>query len=353
MSSLQIWLAIVGGVILVVLVAYNAWTSRQNQPKQAEPLITPEELDALTQSETSINGSPPLSMDALGAYSQMAHEFPQPNPRGQLDPLIDVMASMELETPVSGEAALAALPPVRRVGSKLFIVEGLNADTGEWENLQAGLFYSAFQAGIQVANRQGPLNDIEFSEFVVKAQTYADAFGVTPELPDMSEAIAHARELDQFAASHDAQLSFTIASRKTAWSPGYVQQQAARIGFVPGVIPGRMVIAASSAGSPPVLVLGFDARAAMAEDPNQSALRIISLGLDVPQVAPSEQAFARLCESAQALAQAMDGQITDDNGQVLSEAAIQIIDNDLKNLYQALAARDLAAGSLQARRLFS
>jgi hypothetical protein len=353
MSSLQIWLAIVGGVILVVLVAYNAWTSRQNQPKQAEPLITPEELDALTQSETSIDGSPPLPSDALGAYSQMGHEFPQPNPRGQLDPLIDVMASMELETPVSGEAALAALPPVRRVGSKLFIVEGLNADTGEWENLQAGLFYSAFQAGIQVANRQGPLNDIEFSEFVVKAQTYADAFGVTPELPDMSEAIAHARELDQFAASHDAQLSFTIASRKTAWSPGYVQQQAARIGFVPGVIPGRMVIAASTSGLPPVLVLSFDARAAMAEDPNQSALRSISLGLDVPQVAPSEQAFARLCESAQALAQAMDGQITDDNGQVLSEAAIQIIDNDLKNLYQALAARDLAAGSLQARRLFS
>ena len=347
------WLAIVGGVILVVLVAYNAWTSRQNQPKQAEPLITAEELDALTNSEAAIDGVLPLPADAIGVYSQMAHEFPQPNQRGQLDPLIDVMASMELDAPVSGEAALAALPPVRRVGSKLFIVEGLNADTGEWENLQAGLFYSAFQVGIQVANRQGPLNDIEFSEFVVKAQTYADGFGVTPELPDMSEAIAHARELDQFAASHDAQLSFTIASRKTAWSPGYVQQQAARIGFVPGVIPGRMVIAATTSGLPPVLVLSFDARAAMAEDPNQSALRSISLGLDVPQVAPSEQAFARLCESAQALAQAMDGQITDDNGQVLSDAAIQIIDNDLKNLYQALAARDLAAGSLQARRLFS
>jgi hypothetical protein len=330
---------------LVVLVAYNAWTSRQNLPKQAEPLVTPEELDALAAADVpSAQGS---------GFTDMAHEFPQPDQRGQLDPLIDVMASMELDTPVSGEAALAALPPVRRVGSKLFMVEGLDADTGEWLALQPGLFYSAFQAGIQVANRQGPLNDIEFSEFVVKAQTYADAFGVTPELPDMNEAIAHARELDQFAASHDAQLSFTIASRKAAWSPGYVQQQAARIGFVPGVIPGRMVIAAASAGLPPVLVLSFDARAAMAEDPNQSALRSVSISLDVPQVAPFEQAFARLCESAQALAQAMDGQITDDNGQVLSEAAIQIIDNDLKSLYQALAARDLAAGSLQARRLFS
>lgn len=353
MSSLQMWLAIVGGVVLVILVAYNTWTSRQNQPKQAEPLITPEELDALTHNQLPENGSPPLDSGIDDVFTGMADDLPQPNQRGQLDPLIDVMASMELDTPVSGEAALAALPPVRRVGSKLFIVEGLNADTGEWENLQAGLFYSAFQAGIQVANRQGALNDIEFSEFVVKAQNYADTFGVTPELPDMTEAIAHARELDQFAASHDAQLSFTIASRKAAWSPGYVQQQAARLGFVPGVIPGRMVIAASTPGLPPVLVLSFDARAAMAEDPNQSALRSISISLDVPQVSPSEQAFSRLCDSAQALAQAMDGLITDDNGQVLSDASIQIIDNDLKSLYQALAGRDLAAGSLQARRLFS
>jgi hypothetical protein len=347
------WLAIVGGVILVVLVAYNAWTSRQNQPKQAEPLITPEELDALTNNQLPSEGAEGLNNSLSDDFTDMAHALPTPNQRGQLDPLIDVIASMELDTPVSGEAALAALPPVRRVGSKLFMVEGLNADTGEWENLQAGLFYSAFQAGIQVANRQGALNDIEFSEFVVKAQTYADVFGAIPELPDMTEAIAHARELDHFAASHDAQLSFTIASRKAAWSPGYVQQQAARMGFVPGVIPGRMVIAAASPGLPPVLVLSFDARAAMAEDPNQSALRSVSISLDVPQVAPSEQAFARLCETAQALAQAMDGQITDDNGQVLTQAGIQIIDNDLKSLYQALADRDLAAGSLQARRLFS
>jgi FtsZ-interacting cell division protein ZipA len=99
--------------------------------------------------------------------------------------------------------------------------------------------------------------------------------------------------------------------------------------------------------------LTFDARAAMAEDPNQAALRSISLSLDVPQVAQSEQAFSRLCEVAQNLALAMDGLVTDDNGQALSDSSIQMIDHDLKSLYEALAARDLAAGSLQARRLFS
>jgi hypothetical protein len=283
----------------------------------------------------------------------MPHELPHLDARSQLDALIDVIATMELDSPVSGEAAIAALPPIRRVGNKLFLVEGLNADSGEWETLQTQRYYSAFQAGMQVANRQGPLNDIEFSEFVVKTQAFAEVFSATPEFPDMNEVVAQARELDHFASAHDAQLGFTLASRKAAWSPGYVQQQAARLGFVPGVIPGRMVVPASTPGLPPVLVLTFDARAAMAEDPNQAALRSVSLSLDVPQVAQSEQAFSRLCEAAQNLAQAMDGLITDDNGHELSEAGIQMIDHDLRSLYDALAARDLSAGSLQARRLFS
>lgn len=350
MSNMQLWLAILGGLVLVVVVAHSTWTSRQSQPKQAEPLVSQEELDALvsTPIDQMPDGDPPFN-----GFNSMGTELPAIDARSQLDALIDVIATMELDSPVSGEAAIAAIPAIRRVGNKLFLVEGLNADTGEWEALQTQRYYSAFQAGMQVANRQGPLNDIEFSEFVVKTQAFAEVFSATPEFPDMHEVVAQARELDQFASAHDAQLSFTLQSRKAAWSPGYVQQQAARMGFVPGVIPGRMVVPASTPGMPPVLVLTFDARAAMAEDPNQAALRSISLSLDVPQVAQSEQAFARLCEVAQNLAQAMDGLVTDDNGHTLSESSIQMIDHDLRSLYEALAARDLAAGSLQARRLFS
>jgi hypothetical protein len=350
MSNLQLWLAVAGGLVLVVVVAHSTWTSRQSQPKQAEPLVSQEELDALVAEPSAELGD---DLQASNAFPGMPHELPHLDARSQLDALIDVIATMELDSPVSGEAAIAALPPIRRVGNKLFLVEGLNADSGEWETLQTQRYYSAFQAGMQVANRQGPLNDIEFSEFVVKTQAFAEVFSATPEFPDMNEVVAQARELDHFASAHDAQLGFTLASRKAAWSPGYVQQQAARLGFVPGVIPGRMVVPASTPGLPPVLVLTFDARAAMAEDPNQAALRSVSLSLDVPQVAQSEQAFSRLCEAAQNLAQAMDGLITDDNGHELSEAGIQMIDHDLRSLYDALAARDLSAGSLQARRLFS
>ena len=273
--------------------------------------------------------------------------------RLSLDALIDVIAAIEIEHPISGEATIAAMPATRRVGNKLFILEALHTETGLWEQPRNGQRYSAFQAGVQLANRMGALNEIEFSEFVLKIQHFSDTVNGAPEFPDMLDEVARARELDNFASAHDAQLSFTIKAVKTAWSPGYVQQNAARLGFVAGVIPGRMVVPAPAVGLPPILGLTFDAQAAMSEDPAQSAIWELTLSLDVPQVDRQEEPFARMVHTADELARVMDGAVTDDNGQTLSQAAIASISKDLQALYDTLDARDLSAGSVQARRLFS
>ena len=174
-----------------------------------------------------------------------------------------------------------------------------------------------------------------------------------PDFPDMLEEVARAGELDQFASGHDAQLGFTLRARSAAWSPGYVQQHAARLGFVAGALPGRMVLPASSAGLPPVLSLGFDTQAALADDPAQAAVREVSLALDVAQVDRAEQPYVRLREAARLLAEAMDGEITDDNGQALTADAMDQIGAELENLYDRLDAHELSAGSALARRLFS
>lgn len=273
--------------------------------------------------------------------------------RPNLDALIDVIAAIEIDHPITGEAALAAMPTTRRVGNKLLLLEGLQTENGLWEQARNGHKYSAFQAGIQLANRMGALNEIEFSEFVIKIQNFSDAINGAPEFPDMLHEVARARELDSFASAHDAQLSFTIKAIKTAWSPGYVQQNAARLGFVAGVIPGRMVVPAPVVGLPPILGLTFDAQAAMSEDPAQSAIWELTLSLDVPQVDRHEEPFVRMVRIADELARVMDGAVTDDNGQALSQTAIASISRDLQALYDTLDARDLSAGSVQAQRLFS
>jgi hypothetical protein len=114
-----------------------------------------------------------------------------------------------------------------------------------------------------------------------------------------------------------------------------------------------MVLPAASHGAPPVLGLSFDTQAALADDPAQSALRELTLSLDVPQVHRSEQPFVRMRDAAVALAAAMEGIITDDNGEVIRAEGMDVIGSDLEQLYDTLDARDLAAGSPLARRLFS
>ena len=344
LSSLQISLAGIGGLTLVAVVVYNYWTSRKNAPRQADPSneVMPNERAPLDEAEPK---EPVLNDDFAS--------LPQPERKAQLDALIDVIATIEVDQPVSGDAALAALPATRRVGTKPFNVEGCSQLNGEWEPLLPGRRYSAFQAGVQLANRMGALNEIEFSEFVVKTQAFADAVNGTATFSDMLEEVARARELDQFASDHDAQLSFTLCARASAWSPGYIQQHAARLGFVAGVIPGRMVLPSVVQGLPPVLSLTFDTQAAMADDPALSAIRDFSLNLDLPQIAREDQAFERLREAATLLAKDMDGLVTDGGGQILGDDVLDQIANDLRQLYDALDRRELSAGSQQARRLFS
>ena len=343
MSSLQISLLVAGGVTLLAVVVYNQWVSRRSAPRQAQSSDVP---DTLADEAGQATPREPVLDDDFSS-------LPQPERKPVLDALIDVISTIEVDHPVSGDAALAAMPATRRVGTKPFHVEGCSELSGEWEPLVAGRRYSAFQAGVQLANRMGPLNEIEFSEYVVKTQAFADAVGGTPGLREMLEEVARARELDQFASAHDAQLSFTLVAQGAAWSPGYVHQHAARLGFVAGVIPGRMVLPAASPGLPPILSLTFDTQAAMAEEPALTAVRACTLSLDVPQVPRTDLPFGRLQQAAQALAAQMDAVITDGAGQVLAPELMQQIGHDLEQLYDALDSRELSAGSPQARRLFS
>ena len=91
----------------------------------------------------------------------------------------------------------------------------------------------------------------------------------------------------------------------------------------------------------------------MAEDPTWAALREVSISLDVTQVDRSENAFARMREIATNLAQAMEGSVTDDNAMAVADSDMAVIATEIERIYDTLAQRGIAAGSVLARRLFS
>lgn len=359
-SSFQLGLIVLGVAVVAAVMIYNRWVASRLQPRRARP--DPEAaadlraMDTDTVAQALDERLEPVLDDPKGVGQATAGSPSRPSAASTasalLDPQLDALVQLTAETVVSGDAVLAALPGTRRIGSKPFFIEGQNLETQDWEFPRTGQRYASLRAGIQLANRMGALNEIEFSEFVVKLQAFADVLQLAADFPDMMQEVARARELDQFAGAHDAQLSFTIRATRAAWSPGYLTQHAARQGFVAGALPGRMVLPAAQPGAAPVLVLQFETQAALSEDPDQAALRDFSITLDVPHVARDERPFVRMREAALALAASMEGSVTDDGGQLLGKEAMDRIGADLEVLYDALEARSLPAGAPLTRRLF-
>ena len=333
-------LALLAATVILAVAAHGWWQARRARPRRPAPAASTE--PARVEPEL-LDESPPQASTEVRPMRRPV----------RLDALIDALVPIALDAPVSGTQVLAHLPPTRRAGTKPFLIEGRDCDSGEWSAPVQGREYSELQAGVQMANRSGALNEIEYSEFVQKVQAFADALGASPDFPDMLDVVCRARELDNLTGPLDAHLTVTLRARSVAWSVGYIAQTAARQGFVAGVLPGRLVLPSTEEGAAPVLVLSFDAQAALAEDPQSAPLRECMLLLDVPQTEEAHEPFPAWHAAARALADDMDAELIDDQGRVVTLHAFAAIGKEVEQLYRRLEALDLAAGSPAARRLFS
>lgn len=352
-------LALAAGAVLVALALHGWWRIRRARPRvdeahsrflastldeRADPPL--DQVPTLHDADT-VPGELPASEGPLRAA-------PRRLPR--LDALIDALVPLALDAPVSAEQVLQHAPPSRRAGSKPFYLEGLDAETGEWEPLTPGRRYGELQAGVQLASRSGPLNEIEYSEFVQKIEALAEALGARADVPDMLEVVARARELDGLAAPLDAQLAITLRSNSVAWSVGFVQQVAQRAGLKAGAVPGRWVLPSDEDGAPPVLVMSVDAQSALSaadEAAPPTAVREVWLSLDVPQTPAAVEPFPAWHLLSKQLCDDLDATACDDQGQPITLHAFDTIGREIDDLYGRLEQLGLPAGSPAARRLFS
>ena len=347
--SLTVSLAIVGALVLVALLLHGWWSARRASPRRADAQLPGARVDPALGDTVGV----PVDGDRTEPAEATERRALPARRQARLDALIDAIVPLSLEVPVSGELVMSHWPATRRAGTKPFYIEGLNVESGDWEQPGIEQRYSELQAGVQLANRSGALNEIEYSEFVHKLQAFAEGVGAMPDFPDMLDVVARARELDAFAGPLDAQLTVRLVAKSVAWSVGYIEQCAGRQGLVAGALAGRLVLPSAEEGSPPVLILEFDAQAALADDPQAAALRELNLSLDVPQTPSAAEPFPTWHKVAHALAEDMDADLLDDAGRPITLHAFDAIGKELAQLYAALESHDLAAGTPAARRLFA
>ncbi|KAA0082138.1 cell division protein ZipA C-terminal FtsZ-binding domain-containing protein [Trinickia soli] len=268
-----------------------------------------------------------------------------------VDRRIDCVVPIRLTGPIAGEKASPLAQRLRRAGSKPVYIEGKPEGGSAWELLQGAQRYEELRAAVQLANRGGALNELEFSEFVSGVQQFADAIDGAPEFPDMLETVSMARELDAFAAQCDAQLSVNVLSDGAPWSANYVQAVASQDGLLLSRDGTRFV--KLDAKQSPVFMLQFGDTNFLRDDLTYKGGQMITLILDVPVADEDILPFRLMCDYAKSLAERIGGRVVDDQRRPLPEQALLAIEKQLMTLYARLEEAGIPAGSPATRRLFS
>lgn len=277
--------------------------------------------------------------------------------RHRLDPLIDSLIALELERPILGKELLRAVPVhSRRIGSKTVMLEAYHPLEDQWEFPQPQNTYVRAQVGLQLGNRQGELKSVEFSEFAVLIEQYADSVGARIDIPDMQSELARAKELEELAQQVDVQVDLYVVAQGASWSVEFLEEHAKRLGFEGSGVGGQMTWRYRADSDAPVvhmLSLNYDSKAAYGDGLSQRTVDRVRLLLDVPHVPQELQAFEHMLRLAQQLAQELGGVVVDYAGNPMTQELENSIEAQLERVYGTLQDGDFPAGSALAQRLFS
>ncbi len=318
-------------------------------PSGAEPGFTDASLPAATDpsdfdTAPRASSAPPATASAASAAAPRTK-----SPAAVLDDLCDCIVEIEFAQPLPGDRLLGAAQSFRRAGAKPVVLEALPVEFAPgddavaaadepWEPIETVQHYSALRAGILLANRHGPLNPMEFSDFVAGVHRLGDQFGTIVALPDMNRVLEQARLLDATSAQLDTQVGLNIEVPEV---PGadVLERLAPSLGLVER---GNNRFARLGERGEVVFSL------ALSDQPNR-----LTLLLDVPRVPAAVEPWGQLVAVALRAAQRLGGTIVDDGGRALVEEDLVRIGERLEERYQALDAAGLSAGSRAAKRVFN
>lgn len=385
MTDFQMSLIAGGGVFLVAVIAYNKWQEHRAK-KSVEEVFSNDQEDILMQgeaaqgqaaaravspaaaaaasgrkeptfdgSELHTDDAPSVPADAAVAadggmhYAPLLAEDEGEEPAdavigGLVDPVIDCLISLDFEGEVAGAAILNATKGFERIGDKPVHFVGLHQN-GEWEPVRAGAQYAKLLVGVQMASRTGPINEIEYSELVMRLRSLADHIGAEPDVPDMIDVMANARALHRFVQDHDAKLGINVQSNHAPWAINTLLVSLEKQGF--DLQPdGTFVMPDGDTGGV-LFSISTNTPVTGTTTPR------LTLLLDAPRVPEDRDAFGAMVACAKSLAARLGATVVDDGNQPLPDASLAEIKEQLRAYYGEMRGAEIAAGSDRAQRLFS
>ena len=275
----------------------------------------------------------------------------------RIDPNIDCVVAFRFSLPISGAEIIECIQKLSQKDHLRIVFEGLkdapsvtDSVNSSWELLQFNNIYRELQAGLQLANRRGPIGSEQLSEFLGLVQNLSQELYSEIDIPPLKDILNYATDLDQFAIQCDIQLGFNLTSNMLSWQCTEIQSKLLSHGFTLSregssfnyTVDGFLLFKAQ------VTSLNF-----LRDDLQTTRIDQIYFSFDVPLIPIELNPFIKMLEMGRLLAKELDGRLLDDNGQVLSILLTQNIQNQLKPIYQLMKERQIEPGSPSALRLFN
>jgi hypothetical protein len=364
MSELQLGLLGIGIAVVVAVLGYNKWQEAKLR-RRAEGSFGSRHPDVLLGGGPRSEPPPaPARASADPEYlpdGRVEHTLGEPAaaatapppPSATLDPLVDCIVELACARPVAGaDIAYHARGLVDENLVKPVHWEGRDEARDAWAPIVPEGRYGSVRAGLQLANRSGPVGAEDLLAFCGSIQEVALAIGAEAQFPDTDAALARAEALDRFCADVDIQLGLSVIGSESHTFPGSKIRALAESGGLTIGRDGRY----HRLGEDGIEVFALGNLEPMPFHPETMKTlqtRGITALFDVPRVPPSGASFRRYVDFAHQLEQSLGGVLVDDNHKPIGQAALEAISQQLEHIHRRMEEQGIPAGSPLALRLFS
>lgn len=342
MSELQIGLLVIGVAVVLAVYGYGAWQQRQYRHRFGAAFKA-QESDVLYRTAGAEEGAQRRGAALPGEDAACA----------TLDEAVDYIALLSLPNPMRANVLAPLWQQRFDFGTSVNICGQSSAGLG-WERVVAeGLpSYVSFRLALQLADRGGSASEAQLGNFRDLVQGIARDIQAELVLPDVAQAAARARRLDEFCAEVDQMIGLNILPSGNRLLAG---RDVARVAAQHGMelqVDGAFHLLDARGGTLFSLA-NFDSVPFRRQSLEQMELVGLSLQLDVPHVENPARSFDDMMQLAKTIGGELHAAVVDDYRAPLSDAAVSMIRAQIVAIENRLRSHSIPPGSAKAQRLFS
>lgn len=211
--------------------------------------------------------------------------------------------------------------------------------------------YGHLKGCLQLADRAGPISEVNLSKFRDLVQDFAAQVHAAAECPDIVSAHEKAVQLDKFCADVDVMIGINIISKDNGAFVGTkIRALAEASGFK---LESDGLFKYRDDTNNVLFILGnYESPPFLPENMKSLTTHGVTFLLDVPRVAQGERVFDQMTHLAKIFSNTLGGIMVDDNRVPLSDSGIQRSKQQLIEIQTAMKKNHINAGSPSALRLF-